>query len=329
MTYKEFMETLTTSLPEYLPEELSKRLTRREIVTTNQTRNILTLEGEPGKTSAAPVIYLDDVYTLYTENSTGFTEVCKNVAVTLMDAMQRVPQIDSLEKQISVDRVFMALINLEENQEFLNSVPHRVFGDLAVIYKIIVTDGRMGQGTVTISNPVMETQLGVSEKQLFEAAMKNMRDLYVVERMEDAVGFLPPDERVKPKTFADLTGLPKDSMLYVLSNKDMVFGSGILLMKDKIRALSDYLENDLLLIPSSVHEIIAVLDKGDAELMKTCISMVKDVNETVVDKKERLSNSVYRYDRKSDTIQVFTQDGEARECVLKTEEEASSEMKTA
>ena len=313
MTYEEFMETLTTSLPEYLPEELSKRLTRREIVTTNRTRNILTLEGEPGKTSAAPVIYLDDVYTLYTENSTGFTEVCKNVAVTLMDAMQRVPQIDSLEKQISVDRVFMALINLEENQEFLKSVPHRVFGDLAVIYKIIVTDGRMGQGTVTISNPVMETQLGVSEKQLFEAAMNNMSDLYIVQRIEDTLGFLNPEDTVEPKTFADLTGLPKESIIYVLSNRDMIFGSGILLMKEKIRILAEYLEHDLVLLPSSVHEILAVPDKGDAELMKTCISMVKDVNETSVDPKERLSNSIYRYDLEQDTVKIYTQTGETRE----------------
>ena len=326
MSYEEFVETLTVKLPEYLPEELSKRMVIRHVTTTNQTRDIVTFEGMPGgKANVAPVIYLDDVYAQYCQNPVGVNTICSDFSDMVQNAIKRLPDVRKIEDQLRLDEVFMALINFEENQKLLESVPHRIFGDLAVVYKVTVSDDRIGTGSVTISIPLMES-MGVSEELLYEAAMKNMRDLYIVERIEDALGLMPKDS-VEP-SFSDLSTLQKDSMMYVLGNRRRFWGAGILLMKKNIKALAEYLENDLVLIPSSVHEIIAVPDK-DPDLVKTCISMVKEVNASSVEPRDRLSNSVYRYDRQRDSIQVFTQDGEVREITLKTVGEASPEMKTA
>ena len=50
--------------------------------------------------------------------------------------------------------------------------------------------------------------------------------------------------------------------------------------------------------------------------MKTCITMVRDVNETAVDPKERLSDSIYRYDRDRRALEMYGQDGNIRDIKL-------------
>ena len=317
LTYEEFAEELVQMLPDFLPEELRTRGIQIEpLVTTNdQHRDVLTPSGAPEGLSGKPVMYLDDAYKQYQADDLSMENVCGRIAGALAESMNHIPDVNGIESQIKPENLFCCMINLQGNQEYLKNVPHLILGDLAAVYKIHVQDDRMGQGSVTISYQLMN-RMGLSEEQLFIAAYENMLTThpFIVERIEDSLT-MDPDEYIGPKTFDDLSGLTPDSMMYVISNKEKYWGSGVLLMKENIEKLSEHLNTSLILIPSSVHEIIAVPDK-DPELVKTCIAMVKDVNESAVDPKERLSDSIYRYDRDRDELEIHTQDGQVRDMRL-------------
>ena len=75
-----------------------------------------------------------------------------------------------------------------------------------------------------------------------------------------------------------------------------------MLFPDEIKKLAMQLGSDLYILPSSVHEIIALpAVMGDpAELAR----LVKEVNRDCVCPEERLSDHVYRYCLESGQIQI-------------------------
>ena len=317
LTYEEFKEELITTLPTFLPDDLKTRgISVEPIVATNdQHRDILTPAGAPEGLSGKPVMYLDDAYKQYEAEELSMERACGRIAGALVEAMNHVPDVNGIESQMKPEGIFCSVINLKGNREYLKNIPHLELGDLAVVYKIHVQDDKMGHGSVTISRQLME-RMELNEEKLFVTAYDNMmtRVPFMVERIEDSLT-MDPESYVGPKTFDNLTDMPADSMMYVISNKEKYWGAGVFLMRDNLDKLSDHLNASLILIPSSVHEIIAVPDK-DPELVKTCISMVRDVNETAVDPKERLSDSIYRYDRDRRALEMYGQDGDIRDIRL-------------
>ena len=68
-----------------------------------------------------------------------------------------------------------------------------------------------------------------------------------------------------------------------------------MLYENELHELAESLESDLYILPSSVHEVIAVSsDMGSPEMLA---QMVVEVNMQEVSLDERLSNQVYHYDK--------------------------------
>ena len=66
--------------------------------------------------------------------------------------------------------------------------------------------------------------------------------------------------------------------------------------------MADRINNDLYILPSSVHELITVpASFGSCEDLK---KTVRNVNDTVLVSDEILSYSVYRYSRKAGSIEI-------------------------
>ncbi len=72
--------------------------------------------------------------------------------------------------------------------------------------------------------------------------------------------------------------------------------------EDALSGLAEQMGTDLFILPSSVHEIIAVsTDMGDPESLA---QMVQDVNGGQVSPEEQLSDHVYRYDAAARNISL-------------------------
>ncbi|MBS5062662.1 MAG: hypothetical protein KHZ58_02695, partial [Hungatella hathewayi] len=64
---------------------------------------------------------------------------------------------------------------------------------------------------------------------------------------------------------------------------------------------ADLLEQDLLILPSSIHEVL-LLPYAEDICMEDLFQMVRHVNQTEVPVEDRLSDEVYRYKRAEDCI---------------------------
>lgn len=92
--------------------------------------------------------------------------------------------------------------------------------------------------------------------------------------------------------------------MYVITNDKGVNGATSILYKDELQKLSDKTNSDLYILPSSIHEVIAIpASMGEPnELAK----MVKEVNFNEVQLDERLSNQVYHYNKKTKELTLAT-----------------------
>ena len=77
-----------------------------------------------------------------------------------------------------------------------------------------------------------------------------------------------------------------------------------MLYEENLYNLSQQLDSDLYILPSSTHEVIAISDKfGDANELA---DMVYEINMDQVDLSDRLSNQVYHYDKEARTLRLAT-----------------------
>ena len=72
---------------------------------------------------------------------------------------------------------------------------------------------------------------------------------------------------------------------------------------DILKELSDLFEKDLIILPSSIHEVI-LIPAYDHDSYDELTSMVKEVNSTQLSKEEILSDHVYFYSRETGQISM-------------------------
>lgn len=142
----------------------------------------------------------------------------------------------------------------------------------------------------------MRAQISVEE--LDEAAAKNTcKSEFTVQSMYEVMAAMMHMDEDTAKEMYE--GGPE---MFVLSNKKKMNGASIILYNEKLAELSVKLDDDLLIMPSSIHEVLAVPASSiDVEDLK---NMVREVNDTEVSEQEILGYSVYRYNREAGTIEV-------------------------
>jgi hypothetical protein len=84
--------------------------------------------------------------------------------------------------------------------------------------------------------------------------------------------------------------------LYVLTNESATNGATAICNDKKMREIAEMLDSDLIVLPSSIHEVI-IMPKDDSLDIDSLIQMVQDINGSEVAADEILSNNVYVYSR--------------------------------
>lgn len=187
------------------------------------------------------------------------------------------------------DKVFPVLVNRDKNAEYLEDVVHRSFLDMEVIYKVKVFESESaGIGTVTIKNEHAE-HFGMDLDKLHESAMKNLCGSGRVIGMYEMLMEMNPNLNemgiVEP---------PEEEQMYIATNDTKINGASVIMLDDVLQKLHERLNSeDIVVLPSSIHEVIGVplnVNDMDEDMLK---SMVRDVNVTQVADEEVLSDSIY------------------------------------
>lgn len=206
------------------------------------------------------------------------------------------------------ESVIGSLINIHYNRDFIKDVPFIPVGeDFAVIFKYYLYGTTDGSATITITDSLAEL-MGLDESMLLRLALQNTPRIYPLE-------FSPLTEMVNRliqkgdlcsefPDASDLSDAENEVPMHILTNTRNEFGAFALFYPETAKTLFDTLEDDLILIPSSVSEWI-IMPYSQAGIAPFLESMIQEVNHEHVAPQEILGDRAYFLKR--DSRDIFQQ----------------------
>lgn len=293
-TYKEFMIEI---LQQRFGEDAEVCLI--EVNRINDTKMEALKLKRKGEHSS-PIIYLKSLYEEYLQKRDPYNGV--NLCMDEFSGKKYEKDWEiSLDWEYIRPRVEIRLIGRERNQEYLEDKLYEEMMDLAVVFTVVLKQDEEGEAAVTISESLMEA-CGADREALQRAAWENlMKEDFLIHSMTELIAELI---RIEPEKECGIEDLP-DIGLYVLSNRQRIFGARAMFRKDILKAFAEELGGNLYIIPSSINELILTKDDGNvsAEKIKEIVQEING-NSYTIKPEEVLSDSVYYFDRQTEEIQI-------------------------
>ena len=195
------------------------------------------------------------------------------------------------------DNTYLRLI--PGDSPILKNTPHRIIEDMALVVNVHLDSfsDENGRSCVVVSKPLME-MYGIDEAQLFADAEKNSL-------ANEPIVFKPLIDMVKDLISKDEIPNPEDIgiVTYIATNTSGFQGAAVAGYPDFCKKAAEAIGGSFYMLPSSVHEFILIKDDGTPKA-KDLNRMIKNVNETVLEPRDFLSNQCYHYDAKSKTLET-------------------------
>lgn len=276
MTYNEFKTRMTEDVKKYMDgnhpgyevslEKVAK--VNRDFVEMIAISNKDTHEG--------PAIDVKELWDDAKRRGMSYEEMSREVMKRLDLTLKEVPEVVIDDLNDFKSRAILTLINTEKNQNMLSYVPHRVYYEFSIVYRIIVHEDEEATTSGIVTNEMLE-KAGYTEEELYKFAYENTR---------------------KDVNISKMFGM------YVLTTKRGMYGAASILFPEMIKEIADHCGCDLYLIPSSTCEWMAVpvrtISGGAAEVNK----MIREANSVAVEEEEILGERSYYYDYKTGEIRV-------------------------
>ncbi len=283
------------------------------------------------ESNVSPTVYIDELYEEFEAGRAIGDIVYDILCIYQKNAREINVDMDFFTQYAQAEsRILYKLIHRESNDGLLGEIPYVAWNDLAIVFYYAFEDERFGKATILIKNSHL-AMWGIDVPALYEAAKTNMLRLrpeelmpvrqLIQEFLEKNPCGHPGVTRIAAPDGTGVTlasgtasasgsALMSDSAsapgtaMYVLSNCDRVFGASAMLYSGAMKRLAGELDRNLIILPSSVHEVILVPDDGITE-KEFYREMVREVNDTQVEPEERLSYNVYYYDRVLGKISIL------------------------
>lgn len=310
LDFKQFQEYALDHIREYLPEELKSAHVELNEVNKNNGKVLQAIIVRPKDSVVAPTVYLNGFYRSY-EDGADLKSVMKEIADTSAknqspEEFENIAQ-DYRDFEFVKDKIVMNLVNAQRNEEMLKNTPHIMHEDLAITYRVVLGNDGQGMASITIKQPHVDAW-GVSLDTIHERAMENSERLLpvTVQSMDEVMLSMMGESGMPKEMLEEMLGeiedRPKDEMMYVITNSAKLNGAASIVYSNALDKLAEKVGTDLYVLPSSVHEVIAVsTNMGNPEELA---AMVREVNAGEVSEDEQLSDHVYKFDAKSHTLSL-------------------------
>lgn len=209
-----------------------------------------------------------------------------------------------LNKTLSIDKIldkakqctYLQVISSKHEMDLIEKdVVYEKYLDLLVCYRIVVTRNEdTGETrTVLVTNEFIE-RAKMTKEYIHNVAVENSKkDNWSITTMRDKLsGVLGEDNT----DFDDDTFIIGD---------EAIFGSTCIYTKSGIKELAKKLNKNILILPSSIHELILVPYDYDDIRQVGLKKMVCDINNQYVSDDEFLSNNIYLYSLEKDEITII------------------------
>lgn len=236
---------------------------------------------------AAPSVDIEDAFKMYQNGGISLESIAQQMTNRIISA--RNPQIKIPEITVEEARrhITLSVINAARNKELLENTPHYNLGDLAVIPRWMISDEAS-----FVVNEIIAQKLGLTKDEILQMGQENINKTtfkvdHIGNVLADILGANPINE--------DAPGL------YVLTNQSTIDGSNVLLSRETLKMVHKELGGDIVLIPSSRHEILAmkIVDDMDPDQLR---HIVREINESTVSEEDYLGDNIFMYDGKKLTM---------------------------
>ncbi len=298
MDYSEFCHTFIECIKRKAPSNID--ISFHQIPKNNGIVRDALVIFTAGK-NIAPTICLQEQYHKYEEGCSieDLTDQVVYEYSSLAFSSSVLPEIFTEFSSVR-SSLRIRLIHHGYNQSFLEEIPHTDFLDLAVIYYYLLPPSVMGDASVIVKmQDLKRWQISLAE--LHDIALQNtiQAEPYRCVPLRTVISELleAPDPNCEDRLLDEM---------YILTNQSGRYGATCLVYDHVLAEIAARFSSDLILLPSSIHEII-VLKKQGSETMDEYKKMICEINETQVAPEEVLSDHAYLYDRKLNHIN-YSQD---------------------
>lgn len=267
--------------------------------TKNNGVKMLGIEIRKPEETVVPRLYVDGIVDRVEDGFMTVEDAAKKVFEMYQNS--ETPEIEMnveklIDRKFILDHVEYRLVNAERNAEKLKDIPGKKIADLVAIYRVVVSAGEDGMMSYVLTKAILDRS-GISFEELDEVAKKNT----------EKSGF---SVRTMSEVLCELMGVnvgqeieePDGPQMYVLTNARKLHGANIMLYKEYLEIAAEKMNGDFYIIPSSIHELIAV--PVSAQGLEELREMVKAANDNQLAPEEILGYEVYRYNRETGEVEV-------------------------
>lgn len=260
---------------------INKELMVSQVAKTNiGMRTGINIKGENKIPMAT--IYIENMYDEYLKGESYNTVLNNAIRVLKADVGDGIKNtlqefnFDNREQILS--KAYCEVIGIKGNKKMLYSMPYIKVEDMAIIYKLLISENDEGLAAIKVNNQILD-DTGISLKELHERAIINTQDFFPVELISMPLMF---GMEVNDRT-----------SMFILTNRQRTNGAMAAFYPGALQKVAKSLCKDIYVLPSSIHEVILMPDTG--ENVSELRALVKDMNRNVVSKEDKLTDSVYRF----------------------------------
>lgn len=292
MNLTEFKQNIILELKKKLPT--SSTISIQTIQKLNNTSFDAVVIQEEG-VHACPAIYLESFYLSY-QNGTPLGDICQE----LFQCYQQSKCSNNIDTGFFLDfqqvkkHLTFRIIHRASNQKMLSSIPYLPFLDLAIVFYYVFQSKNEEYASIQINQSHLDVW-HISTQDLLSCAVSNTPKLFPE--------FWIPLSKIVTEFFPSLQEgeAEETSPVYVATNKARLYGASVILYPDFLGKIAAWLDSDLYLLPSSIHEVL-LLPKSYVSNPDTLNTMIREVNASAVAPVDFLSDHYYFYSRETNLI---------------------------
>lgn len=303
--FQEFCNQMLKAVKERFPEKVTIEI--HKILKNNSTEldGLVILAPEQ---VLSPNFYLQMYFEEY-KNGADIASLAKQIEETYYQALC---DGENLELDMSFEsckeKIIFRLVSYERNSLMLETVPHLRFLDMAVTFHILLRQDEEGIGSVRVTNQLSKSW-DLDTEELFHLAKTNTNRIfpqkaYSMTAMMKKILDVKRNGESRYLLNSEAKGqVAQADEPYVITNSNGINGASVILYTNTLKEIGEFLGEDFYLLPSSIHEMLAIpvsAPMGEREMHE----MVEEVNRSCVVREEVLSDSVYRYDCRAETIRI-------------------------
>lgn len=262
-----------------LAKEKGFSLEYREKIENHCVFSGIIIKDENKKTDIFPCVY----YEAYWEDLSD-AELLEN----MIQFTRNTPEIDTkifFDKEYFSEHVFPMILDLD-NEETIRELDftYRKTDCFLILFYLRVSE----EGIIKITNSFFE-RIAVTEEDMVKLAFANAEKNLVVQTIEEVIS------EILETPFLE-NGVERfEKQIYVVSNRRKQYGASAIMLPKTYEILREYLGDRFIILPSSLHECIAV--SYEENQLEELVDMVRCVNCEAVEEVDKLSDHIYLCDK--------------------------------